>query len=108
MILPYVCGIWIECILQKVHKDIKKCAIVACVYPCHYTSSLLMKHVDAPKSSNALISVIMDLPYLNMIGNNKQGVGYEGKPFWTHDVFESSLEVLIKIGPLLQNVGAVQ
>jgi hypothetical protein len=50
----------------------------------------------------------MDLPYLNMIGNNKQGVGYEGKPFWTHDVFESSLEVLIKIGPLLQNVGAVQ
>jgi hypothetical protein len=40
-----------------------------------------MKHVDAPKSSNALISIIMDLPYLNMIGNNKQGVGYEGRPF---------------------------
>jgi hypothetical protein len=38
-----------------------------------------MKHVDAPESSNALVSIIMDLPYLNMIGNKKQGVGFEGK-----------------------------
>jgi hypothetical protein len=39
-----------------------------------------MKHVvDAQESSNVLVSIIMDLPYLNMIGNKKQGVGYEGK-----------------------------
>jgi hypothetical protein len=51
----------------------------------------------------------MDMPYLNMIGNNKQGVGSKGKlePFWTHDVCESNLEVPIEIGQLLQNVGAV-
>ncbi len=59
-----------------------------------------MKHVvDAQESSNVLVSIIMDLPYLNMIGNKKQGVGYEGKlgPFWTQDVSESSLEVLLRL-----------
>jgi hypothetical protein len=43
---------------------------------CHGTSSLLMKHADAPKSSNALISIIMDLLYLIMVGNKKQGIGF--------------------------------
>jgi hypothetical protein len=46
---------------------------------CHRTSSLLMKHVDAPKSSNVLISIIMDLLYLIMISNKKQGVRSKGK-----------------------------
>ncbi len=67
---------------------------------CHRTSSLLMKHVDAPKSSNVLISIIMDLLYLIMISNKKQGVRSKGKlePFWTHDVSKSSLVVPIETG----------
>jgi hypothetical protein len=34
-------------------------------------------------------------PYLIVIGNEKQGVGFEGKlrPFWTHDTSKSSLVV---------------
>jgi hypothetical protein len=38
-----------------------------------------MKHGDAPKSNNVLISIVMDLLYLFMIGNKKQGVEFEGK-----------------------------
>jgi hypothetical protein len=38
-----------------------------------------MKHADPPKSNNALVSIVMDLPYLIVIGNKKQGVGFEGK-----------------------------
>jgi hypothetical protein len=30
-----------------------------------------MKHVDAPKSSNAFVSIIMDLLYLIMISDKK-------------------------------------
>jgi hypothetical protein len=37
-----------------------------------------MKHADAPESNNALVSIVMDLPYLIVIGK-KQGVGFEGK-----------------------------
>jgi hypothetical protein len=38
-----------------------------------------MKHGDAPKSSNVLVSIIMDMLYLIVICNKKQGVGFEGK-----------------------------
>ncbi len=65
---------------------------------CCHISSLSMKHADPPKSNNALVSIVMDLPYLIVIGNKKQGVGFEGKlgPFWTHDASESSLIVPIE------------
>jgi hypothetical protein len=35
----------------------------------------------------------MDLLYFIVIGNKKQGVGFESKlgPFWTHDVSKFSL-----------------
>jgi hypothetical protein len=37
----------------------------------------------------------MDLLYLIVIGNKKQGVEFEGKlgPFWTHDASESNLTI---------------
>jgi hypothetical protein len=38
-----------------------------------------MKNANAPKSSNVLVSIIMDLMYLILISNKKQGVGSEGK-----------------------------
>ncbi len=67
---------------------------------CCCTSSLSMKHGDAPKSNNVLISIVMDLLYLFMIGNKKQGVEFEGKlgPFWTHDASESNFTIVTKIG----------
>jgi hypothetical protein len=46
---------------------------------CCHISSLLMKHGDAPKSSNVLVSIVVDLLYLIMICNKKQGAGFEGK-----------------------------
>jgi hypothetical protein len=57
-----------------------------------------MKYVDTVESSNVLVSIVMDLLYFIMIGNKKQGVGSKSKlgPFWTHDVFESNLEIPIK------------
>jgi hypothetical protein len=41
--------------------------------------SLSMKHENALDPSNILISIIMDLPYLIMISNKKQGVGSKNK-----------------------------
>jgi hypothetical protein len=38
-----------------------------------------MKHIDALKSSNVSISIVMNLPYLIVINNKKQVVGFEGK-----------------------------
>jgi hypothetical protein len=43
-----------------------------------------MKHTNALKSSNVLVSIIMDLPYLIMINNKKEGARFKGK----HDHFE--------------------
>jgi hypothetical protein len=48
---------------------------------CHHTSSLLMKHTNALKSSNVLVSIIMDLPYLIMINNKKEGARFKGKHY---------------------------
>jgi hypothetical protein len=45
---------------------------------CCCTNSL-MKHVDALESSNVLISIVMNLPYLIMISNKKQVVGSKNK-----------------------------
>ncbi len=42
---------------------------------CCHTNSLLMKHVNAPKSISAWVLVVVDLPPLIMMGNTKQGVG---------------------------------
>jgi hypothetical protein len=38
-----------------------------------------MKHAYALESSNALISIIMDMSYFIMIGKKKQGVGSKSK-----------------------------
>jgi hypothetical protein len=38
-----------------------------------------MKHANALESSHVVVSIVMDLPYLIMIGNKKQGVKFEGK-----------------------------
>jgi hypothetical protein len=40
----------------------------------------------------------MNLPYLIVINNKKQVVGFEGKlkPFWTHDVSESNVVIPIE------------
>jgi hypothetical protein len=38
-----------------------------------------MKHVDAPKLRNAWVHTVVDLPPLIMMGNKKQGVGFEDK-----------------------------
>jgi hypothetical protein len=38
-----------------------------------------MKHVNAPKSSNVLVFIVVDLLHLIMIGNKKQGVGFENR-----------------------------
>jgi hypothetical protein len=38
-----------------------------------------MKHADALESNNVLISIVMDLSYLIMINNKKQGAGFESK-----------------------------
>jgi hypothetical protein len=45
---------------------------------CH-TNSLSMKHVNAPKSSNVLVFIVVDLLHLIMIGNKKQSVGFENR-----------------------------
>jgi hypothetical protein len=57
-----------------------------------------MKHGDALKSSNVLVSIVMDLLYLIVICNKKQGVRFEGKlgPFWTHDASKSNLTIPIE------------
>jgi hypothetical protein len=38
-----------------------------------------MKQVDAPKSKNVWVHTVVDLPPLIMMGNKKQGVGFENK-----------------------------
>jgi len=38
-----------------------------------------MKHVDAPKSKNAWVHIVVDLTPLIMMGNKKQAVGFENK-----------------------------
>jgi len=38
-----------------------------------------MKHTNALELSNVLVSIIMDLLYLIMINNKKQGVRFKGK-----------------------------
>jgi hypothetical protein len=67
---------------------------------CHRTNSLLMKHANALESSNVLISIVMDLSYLIVISNKKQGVGSKSKlgPFWTYDAFESNFTIPIETG----------
>lgn len=52
-----------------------------------------MKQAYALELNNALISIIMDLSYLIVIGNKKQGARFESKlgPFWTHDMSKSNL-----------------
>jgi hypothetical protein len=45
---------------------------------CHHTSSLSLKHTNPPESSDYSISIIMDLPYLIVIGNKKQGARSKG------------------------------
>ncbi len=65
---------------------------------CCHTNSLLMKHVDAPKSKSVWVHIIIDLLHLIMMGNKKQGVGFENKVglFWMHDVSRFSVTVPIK------------
>jgi hypothetical protein len=46
---------------------------------CHRTNSLSMKHTNALELSDVLVSIIMDLLYLIMINNKKQGVRFKGK-----------------------------
>ncbi len=46
---------------------------------CHHTNSLSMKHTNALESSDDSISIVMDLPYLIVISNKKQGVRFESK-----------------------------
>jgi hypothetical protein len=38
-----------------------------------------MKHTNALESSDDSISIVMDLPYLIVISNKKQGVRFESK-----------------------------
>jgi hypothetical protein len=38
-----------------------------------------MKHVDALEPKSEWVCIIMDLPPLIMMGNKKQGVGFEDK-----------------------------
>jgi len=38
-----------------------------------------MKHVDAPESKNAWVCIVMDLPPLIVMGNEKQVVGPKDK-----------------------------
>jgi hypothetical protein len=61
---------------------------------------LSMKHANSPKSSNALVSIVMDLLYLIVISNKKQVVRSKSKlgPFWTHDASKSNFAILIEIG----------
>jgi len=46
---------------------------------CYHTNFLLMKHVDAPESKNAWVCIVMDLPPLIVMGNEKQVVGPKDK-----------------------------
>jgi hypothetical protein len=46
---------------------------------CCRTNSLSMKHVDALEPKSEWVCIIMDLPPLIMMGNKKQGVGFEDK-----------------------------
>jgi hypothetical protein len=46
---------------------------------CCHTNPLSMKHVDAPESKSVWVCTVMDLPPLIMMGNKKQGVGFEDK-----------------------------
>ncbi len=57
-----------------------------------------MIHINALKSSNVSISIVMNLPYLIVINNKKQVVGFEGKlrPFWTHDVSKSNVVIPVE------------
>ncbi len=63
---------------------------------CH-TNSLSMKHVNAPKSSNVLVFIVVDLLHLIMIGNKKQSVGFENRLglFWLHDASRSNFTIPI-------------
>jgi hypothetical protein len=38
-----------------------------------------MKCANAPKSKNAWVHIVLDLPPWIMMGNKKQGVGFEDK-----------------------------
>jgi hypothetical protein len=46
---------------------------------CCRTNSLSMKHVDALEPRSDWVSMIMDLPPLIVMGNKKQGAGFEDK-----------------------------
>ncbi len=75
------------------------------------TNSLSMKHINASKSSNASISVVMDLLHLIVIDIKKQGVGLKDRlrSFRSHNASKSSLIIPTKIRsphfPNLQNGG---
>jgi hypothetical protein len=62
------------------------------------TSSLSIKHVDAPKSRSVRASIITSLRHLTMIGTKKYGDGSEDKlgSFSLHDASRSSLVVPIE------------
>jgi hypothetical protein len=75
------------------------------------TNSLSMKHVNASKSSNASIFIVMDLLHLITIDNKKQGVGskYRLRSSQSHNASKSCLTIPTKIRrphfPNLQNGG---
>jgi hypothetical protein len=46
---------------------------------CCHTSSLSVKQINASKSSNVSVSIVMDLSYMIMIRNKKQGVVFKSK-----------------------------
>jgi hypothetical protein len=65
-----------------------------------------MKHVDALESNNASIFIVVDLLHLIVIGNKKQGVGFENKwgPFWLHDALRSNHNLIPNLIVLCQNI----
>jgi hypothetical protein len=75
------------------------------------TNSLSMKHVNASKSSNASIFVVMDLLHFIAIDNKKQDVGskYRLRSFQSHNASKSNLTIPTKTRcphfPNLQNWG---
>ncbi len=77
---------------------------------CH-TNSLSMKHVNASKSSNVSIFVVMDLLHLIAIDNKKQGVGSKDRlrSFRIQNASKSSVTIPTKTirphFPNLQNGG---
>jgi hypothetical protein len=54
--------------------------------------------LDLPKSKNIWASIIISLLHLTMIGNKKNGVGFENRlgPFSLHDALRFNLAVLIE------------